>query len=233
MDNLNLPQSTKQRVKDWLNFTWKRQQTFDEQEILNALPIKSCTDISLNLHLDMLKQVELFQVVERPIICEFVTKLRPILYLPGDFVFEKDDIGTDMFIVNNGKLQVFADKECTKLLTTLSKGSVFGEISVLDISGSKRRTASIRSVGYSTLFRLRKSDLFEILSNYPEAQIQLKRKANQLIKKRDIKAAEKSEKEDSESFYSTRTDSVIKNPINDDKKYRLADIVMNLIHQRK
>ena len=61
---------------DWINFTFREQKTFDELMIFNSLPTKICTDISLNLHLEMLKQVELFQVVERPVICEFVTKLR-------------------------------------------------------------------------------------------------------------------------------------------------------------
>ena len=111
MNNLNLPKITQHRVKDWINFTFKTQNTFDELAILNALPYKSRTDISLNLHLEMLKQVELFKVVERPVISELSNFLRAILFLPNDFIFKKDDNGTSMYIVNKGKVQVFADKE--------------------------------------------------------------------------------------------------------------------------
>lgn len=227
MRNLNLPKTTQRRVKEWLNFTWKQQNTFDECAILNTLPNKSFTDISLNLHLEMLKQIELFQCVERPVICELATCLRPILFLPGDFIFQKDDLGTDMYIVNKGKVQVFADKEGTKLLATLGKGSVFGEISVLDLPGSSRkRTASIKSVGYSTLFRLQKTDLLEILSEYPEAHANLKRKANQLIKRKQTKS---SNEMDESEFGSIRVESVIKNP----KQNKLADTVIKLIEQKK
>ena len=125
MNNLHLPKITQQRVKDWLNFTWRQQNTFDELAILSTLPNKSCTDISLNLHLEMLKQVELFHCVERPVICELVNFLRPILFLPGDFIFRKDDVGNSMYIVNKGLVEVYADREGTKLLVTLGKGLTF------------------------------------------------------------------------------------------------------------
>lgn len=59
-----------------------------------------------------------------------------------------------MYIVKRGRLSVVADDEKT-VLATLGAGSVFGEVSVLDIAGNKtgnRRTANVRSLGYELLF---------------------------------------------------------------------------------
>lgn len=62
-----------------------------------------------------------------------------------------------MYIVNRGKLQVVADNGKT-VLATLRAGSYFGEISILNMgTAGNRRTASVRSVGYSDLFCLNKN----------------------------------------------------------------------------
>lgn len=90
-----------------------------------------------------------------------------------------------MYIVKRGKLSVVADDETT-VLATLGAGSVFGEVSILEIAGNKtgnRRTANVRSVGYSDLFCLAKSDLWKALADYPEARHSLMERGCQLLRK--------------------------------------------------
>lgn len=78
-----------------------------------------------------------------------------------------------MYIVNRGRLHVVGDNGKT-VLATLKPGSYFGEISILNMGTSgNRRTASVRSVGYSDLFRLSKQDLWDVLKEYPAARVKL------------------------------------------------------------
>lgn len=52
--------------------------------------------------------------------------------------------------------------------------------------GSKagnRRTANIRSIGYSDLFCLSKDDLMEALTEYPDAKAMLEEKGRQILMK--------------------------------------------------
>lgn len=75
--------------------------------------------------------------------------------------------------MNRGRLQVVADNGKT-VLATLRPGSYFGEISILNMGNAgNRRTASVRSVGYSDLFCLSKIDLWEVLKDYPTARVRL------------------------------------------------------------
>jgi len=59
----------------------------------------------------------------------------------------------------------------------------------MSVAGNKngnRRTANIRSVGYSDLFVLSKEDLWEALKEYPEARRMLIEKGRQMLRKDNI-----------------------------------------------
>jgi CRP-like cAMP-binding protein len=107
------------------------------------------------------------------------------VFSPGDYICRKGDVGREMYIVKRGRLSVVADDGRT-VLATLGAGSVFGEVSVLEIAGNKtgnRRTANVRSLGYSDLFCLSKRDLWDALFDYPEAKHSLMERGCQLLRK--------------------------------------------------
>ncbi|KYQ58928.1 Cyclic nucleotide-gated cation channel alpha-3 [Trachymyrmex zeteki] len=130
-------------------------------------------EIAINVHLDTLRRVEIFQNTEAGFLCELVLRLRPVLFSPGDYICRKGEVGKEMYIVNRGRLQVVADNGKT-VLATLKAGSYFGEISILNMgTAGNRRTASVRSVGYSDLFVLSKKDMWDVLKEYPAARVRL------------------------------------------------------------
>jgi len=69
------------------------------------------------------------------------------------------------------------------------------------VTGNKngnRRTANIRSVGYSDLFVLSKEDLWEALQEYPEARRTLIEKGRQLLRKDNLLDEEVAKRQDME-----------------------------------
>lgn len=83
------------------------------------------------------------------------------------------EVGKEMYVVSRGRLQVVGDNGKT-VLAILRPGSYFGEISVLNMGNAgNRRTASVKSVGYSDLFCLSKKDLWDVLKDYPAARVKL------------------------------------------------------------
>lgn len=105
-------------------------------------------------------KVKIFEDCEPSLLRELVLRLRPTECCPGDFVCRHGEVGSEMYIVNKGKLQVEVDGQ---IVATLCPGNHFGEISILDIEGvGNRRTASILSLGFSQLFKLSKNDLQQV-----------------------------------------------------------------------
>jgi cyclic nucleotide gated channel alpha 3 len=118
---------------------------------LAALPDKLKAEIAIRVHMDTLKQVRIFQDCEPGLLEALVLKLRLQVFSPGDYICRKGDVGKEMYIVKRGRLSVVAD-DGTTVLATLGAGSVFGEVSVLEIAGNRtgnRRTANVRSIGLS------------------------------------------------------------------------------------
>ncbi|KAJ8348219.1 hypothetical protein SKAU_G00268080 [Synaphobranchus kaupii] len=176
------------RVIRWFDYLWTNKKAVDEQEVLKNLPNKLRAEIAINVHLETLKKVRIFQDCEAGLLVELVLKLRPQVFSPGDYICRKGDIGKEMYIIKEGKLGVVAEDGVTQY-ALLTAGSCFGEISILNIQGSKmgnRRTANIRSIGYSDLFCLSKDDLMEAVTEYPDAKRVLEERGREILVKEGL-----------------------------------------------
>ncbi|CAN7996258.1 unnamed protein product [Ixodes hexagonus] len=169
----HVPDHLQNKVIRWFDYLWLTQKSSDEERSVGCLPDKLKAEIAIHVHLDTLKRVEIFQNTEAGFLCELVLRLRPVLFSPGDYICRKGEVGKEMYIVNRGRLQVVTDNGKT-VLATLRAGSYFGEISILNMgTAGNRRTASVRSVGYSDLFCLYKQDMWDVLKDYPAARVRL------------------------------------------------------------
>ncbi|CAB3401568.1 unnamed protein product [Caenorhabditis bovis] len=176
------------RVIKWFDYLWANKQSLSDQQVLRILPDKLQAEIAMQVHFETLRKVRIFQDCEAGLLAELVLKLQLQVFSPGDYICRKGDIGREMYIVKRGRLQVVAD-DGNKVFATLSEGSVFGELSILNIAGSKngnRRTANVRSVGYTDLFVLNKNDLWNALREYPDARKLLLAKGREILRKDNL-----------------------------------------------
>ncbi|XP_076365887.1 cyclic nucleotide-gated channel alpha-3-like isoform X1 [Tachypleus tridentatus] len=204
------------RVIQWFDYLWMNKESLDEDNIMSILPDKLKAEIALYVHLDTLKRVKLFQDCEAGLLGQLVLKLKLQVFSPGDYICRKGDVGKEMYIVKRGKLEVVADDEKT-VFATLEDGSVFGELSILNISGMKtgnRRTANVRSVGYSDLFVLSKEDLWNVLEEYPEAKKMLVERGRQILMKDGLLSKEAIEAAKKENEKLPNKSSRLENTLN-------------------
>lgn len=173
------------RIIKWFDYLWANRQTLDEDAVTAILPDRLKAETAIHVHLETLKRVQLFQDCEPGLLVQLVLKLKLQVFSPGDYICRVGDVGKEMYIVKRGELSVLAE-DCRTVYGKLSDGSVFGELSILNISGVKtgnRRTANVRSVGYSDLFALSKQDLWNVLEDYPDAKQLLVERGKQILRK--------------------------------------------------
>ncbi|GAA6229770.1 cyclic nucleotide-gated cation channel beta-1-like [Lates japonicus] len=183
MSSYRIPKDVQNRVKTWYNYTWQSQGMLDEQELLNQLPDKMRLDIAVDVNYSIVSKVPLFQGCDRQMIFDMLKSLRSVVYLPGDYVCKKGEVGREMYIIKAGEVQVVGGPDGKTVFVTLRAGSVFGEISLLSVGGGNRRTANVIAHGFANLFILDKKDLNEILVHYPESKKLLRKKARKMLTK--------------------------------------------------
>ncbi|XP_078068139.1 cyclic nucleotide-gated channel beta-1-like [Mustelus asterias] len=189
MNSYKIPRYVQNRVRKWYEFTWASQGMLDERELLVQLPDKMRLDIAIDVNYSIVSKVALFQGCDRQMIFDMLNRLKSVVYLPGDYVCKKGEIGREMYIIKAGEVQVVGGPDGKTVFVTLRAGSVFGEISLLSVGGGNRRTANVAAHGFANLFILDKKDLSDILIHYPDSQKLLRKKAKKLLTKDDDKDA--------------------------------------------
>ncbi|KAK2528675.1 Cngb3 [Columba livia] len=203
MNTYSIPKVVQNRVRTWYEYTWDSQGMLDESELLEQMPTKMQLAIAIDVNFAIVNKVDLFKAssftgecrnewysLDRNLGCDtqmiydMLLRLKSIVYLPGDFVCKKGEIGREMYIIKQGEVQVLGGPDGTKVLVTLRAGAVFGEISLLAAGGGNRRTANVVAHGFANLFILDKKTLNEILVHYPDSEKLLMKKAKVLLKEK-------------------------------------------------
>uniref|UniRef100_A0A3B4ALY9 Cyclic nucleotide-binding domain-containing protein n=1 Tax=Periophthalmus magnuspinnatus TaxID=409849 RepID=A0A3B4ALY9_9GOBI len=172
MNTYHIPKMVQNRVRMWYNYTWAAQGMLDESELLDKMPLVMKTAIAVDINLATFQKIDLFKGCDQQMLVDMLLRLKSIIYLPGDFVVRKGDIGKEMYIIKSGAVQVVGGPDNSIVFVTLKAGCVFGEISLLQSAkdGGNRRTANVKAHGFANLSVLEKKDLFDILVHYPESQ---------------------------------------------------------------
>ena len=105
----------------------------------------------------------------------FIVNLKPVLFLPEDYIIREGERGDSLYFINKGEVEVSLkdDNGADNLIGILKDGVVFGEISLLT---KLKRTATAISTDYSNCAYLEKEDVDLVQENFPHIAKQFKDK---------------------------------------------------------
>jgi len=120
----------------------------------------------------LLKNAPAFSQVKTEDLKVVAQSLEEETYFAGERVFDIDENGDCMYILQKGKIGISLEKnhhkKNPKYVAELGEGECFGEMNLLD---DLPRSASAHVLEVSTLLSLEKSRLRGLIINYPELSL--------------------------------------------------------------
>lgn len=186
-----VPWVLQNRVLAYYDYMWVNQKQYDDK--ITLLTDKGMSGdlrgkLALHMYKDVVQGVSLFSRVDDTFLSKVCMELQTRVFLPGDWIILKGDIGSELYIISRGVCQVFlrdpweivtqGDIENEKEIL-LSNGQFFGEISLLM---EVRRTTSVQAKTICEVNVLVQEVFEEILRESPDFADEMK----QLIVKRKI-----------------------------------------------
>ncbi|GMR34239.1 hypothetical protein PMAYCL1PPCAC_04434, partial [Pristionchus mayeri] len=186
MISKKVPERLQGKVVHYLGHIWTSgKMNVDERAIADFMPPRLYGQLAVHIHMATLRRVKLFEDCEPHLLYELILRLELQVFSKGDYICRKGEVGKEMYIVKSGFVEVVSEDGKT-VFVRLGEGTVFGELSILNIPGNKngnRRTANVRSVGYCDLYTLQKEHLWDALNEYPHAMHSLMEKGKVLLAK--------------------------------------------------
>ncbi|XP_061196738.1 cyclic nucleotide-gated channel rod photoreceptor subunit alpha-like [Saccostrea echinata] len=182
----NVPQDVQKRVQRWYDYVWTRgRMKGSDINSLGLLPDKLKTELAIHVNLETLKRVTIFQECQPEFLHDLVLKMKAYIFTPGDLICRQGEVAREMFIIADGLVEIIS--ESGTVLTKMETGDFFGEIGILNLDGGiNRRTADVKSVGYSELFVLSREDVLEALKDHPEAERVIREYGQQRLKEIEV-----------------------------------------------
>ena len=198
------------KVEQYFAYSWHTQKSTDMmviKELSELLPYRLSKEVVYHCTRELLEPM-FKKLGSENLIKDLSSVLGQAIYLPGDFIILKGDIGEEMYFIAEGSVYILAADKRT-VLNTLSRGSYFGEMAIfLD---SNKRTAYVQAETFCNILILSKKDVDKISENYPSVAEDIKKETmrraieTKMIEenKHELEMSNNEEKKELVKIYST------------------------------
>jgi voltage-gated potassium channel len=163
MRDHRVPRELQARVRDYYNYLWESR-IGQQSEMLDDLPKPLHIEIALHLNRNILRKVPLFEDASESFLRELVLHLDPMVFVPGQALMRRGEVGHQLYFINKGRVDVFGPDDET-VIATLSDGDFVGEMALLS---SQPRANTVRAVDYCNVYALGRVGFDEVLSGFPD-----------------------------------------------------------------
>ncbi|XP_071795542.1 uncharacterized protein [Asterias amurensis] len=172
MKDMKLNGKLRNRVVAYFDYLWMRNKGIDQHGLFKDAPFCLQTEIGLAVNENNLKKVPLFEDAEASFFRSLSLMLRPVLFMPNDYIVRQGDVGDEMYFIHRGKVELMDENHQSQVDGFLGAGEFFDDINLLyDVP---RRT-SVRARTHVDLHALSVRDLKGVLEQFPDVETNIRR----------------------------------------------------------
>ena len=165
MVDIEAEPAQRKRVEQFFSYNFF---TRSKKWLVEAKDLKECLPYSLLKNVIFSASREILTPMFKDfrsenLIKELAYVLSNTIYMPGDYIILKDQIGEEMYFIIEGQAQVIAADKTT-ILGNLKKGSYFGEIAIFM---KTKRMAYVQAKTFCIISCLKKKDIEDIILSFP------------------------------------------------------------------
>ena len=136
------------------------------------------------MDVEFLKYIPLFSELSEDDLREIVKLAVRQVYKKDNMILIEEEIGSTMFIILDGRVKIsrISDDGREVILSILSEGDFFGEMSILD---GQNRSANVVTLDDSRIMVIRREDFLQMLHDYPQIAINLLKELAQRLRRSD------------------------------------------------
>ena len=136
------------------------------------------------MNIEIFKNIPLFSELSDKDLEKIIQVASKQKYHKDNLILLEEEVGSTMFIILNGRVKIsrISDDGREVILSILSDGDFFGEMSLLD---GHTRSANVTAIEESELMVIRREEFLQMLRDFPQIAINLLKELAQRIRKSD------------------------------------------------
>eukprot|EP00347_Sterkiella_histriomuscorum_P000063 403377328 len=178
-ESINLNQSQCEKVGRFFSYSYfvkSKSNLIEAKEIKQYLPYNLAKEVIYHSQKEIL--IPMFRAFKSDnLIREVSSVLANLIFMPGDYIVFKDQIGEEMYFIVEGQVQIIAADKQT-VLKTFHKGNYFGENAIFMKIPSN---SYVQAKTFCVVSMLKNEDLDKIILNFPDIAKQFKEEAKRRI----------------------------------------------------
>ncbi|KAK1945819.1 Potassium/sodium hyperpolarization-activated cyclic nucleotide-gated channel 1 [Phytophthora citrophthora] len=166
-----LPRALKVRLMRYFRHYIAKTSAFDERELLCEFSLSLRGEILHETYKNTFFRMPAFKRLSTQFVLDMAMFIKPLIVVKGDILAREGCVGTEMFILNSGIIEVrrtpAENPDWVVVLEILTERSIFGEVSLLEYAPHAN---SYTAKATSDLFTLPKEDFDHLIEEFPDAE---------------------------------------------------------------